>query len=224
MKISVRYGFAFLCMPKCASTSIETAIGPLCDISFTGHPRLKHINARAYAEVVRPLLRHLFPGRDIETFCLVRNPFEWIESWYRYRSRKALRNPSHRDHRNYTGEVTYEQFIEAYIAPGKRPPYAMIRRQQDFVSLENGRVGIDRFFPMERMDRVAAFLSERTGRKIGIRKLNVSPLKRRPPVLGAALRMALRDYLSSDLELYETALQRGEAFKEDFSGRLFDGV
>ena len=44
MQLSTKYGYAFLCMPKCASTSIEAAISKYSSISFGKNPLLTLIS------------------------------------------------------------------------------------------------------------------------------------------------------------------------------------
>ena len=148
MQISTKYGFAFLCMPKCASTSIESAIKEFCDIDHSVLGKKKHLKAQEFMDSV--LVAHQKPltAARIESFCLMRNPMEWIASWYRYRSRDVLKNPNHKDHNRYTGNINYERFIEEYISEGKRNPYAKINTQFNFLNLNNGKIGVDYIIPM----------------------------------------------------------------------------
>ncbi len=220
MRISTRFGFAFLCTPKCASTSIEAAINDYCNISFLGHNKLKHINARTYTEKVIPLHKHLFPSLNVESFCLIREPLEWIQSWYRYRSRAALQNPNHRNHRNYTGNISYDEFVESYIADGTRPPFASIRTQYDFIRLDNGDIGVDHIMPLDRMDLVADFILEKTGSRIKLPHKNVSPHKKSELTLDKGLVEKLRKHLRNDIALYSLVKKHG-TFNRVLHGKEF---
>lgn len=209
MQLSTQFGFAFLCTPKCASTSIEKAIKNLCGVQFSGHRKLKHLNARTYAEKVRPIHQQLLPSIAIESFCLIRDPLDWMQSWYRYRSRRTLKNPNHPSHKHYTGNISYSEFIESYMAEGNRRPYAKIRTQYDFVRLDNGTVGVDHIFPMDRMDLVIDFIEAKTSRKIALPRLNRSPKKRSALTLDEKLEKQLCDYLANDIALYNLAKEQG---------------
>ena len=168
MKISTKHGFAFLCTPKCASTAIEEAIDELCNISYVGSPRLRHINAHTYVEHILPAHQALMPSVEIESVCMIRDPFKWIQSLYRYRSREALKNPDHPNHSRYTGNITYSEFIDAYTSEGRRPADGQVRTQFGFMCLEDGTIGVDRIFPFERLDLFWSWLLEKTGVEISI--------------------------------------------------------
>ena len=77
MMVSVQHGIAFLCVPKCASTSIEAALEPYADIRLAGHPSIKHLRAVDYRRYVLPVIRKA-GGPDPETFCLMREPLEGV--------------------------------------------------------------------------------------------------------------------------------------------------
>ncbi len=41
MRVSIKYGFTFLCMPKCASTSIEKVLTPYSELIMKNNSILK---------------------------------------------------------------------------------------------------------------------------------------------------------------------------------------
>lgn len=206
MHISFKHGFAFLCVPKTASTSIESAIKGDCDIIFSGHPKVKHIDAQAYSSNIRPLLPH---AKRIESFCLIRSPLEWLESWYRYRSRKELMVPKHPDHKNYTGHLSYNEFVTAYLSEAKpRPSFAWLKSQYSFIHLRNGAVGVDRIFCMDRLDLVSEYLSHKIGRDVFIDFENRSP--KRISVLDQTIKKKLQEHLAKDIALFKAVRKNGE--------------
>jgi hypothetical protein len=207
MQMSTDHGFAFLCMPKCASTSIERAINPLCNIIFSGHPGIKHINARNFSKSILAVHRELVPGRKVESFCLMREPLAWIESWYRYRSRNELKNPNNPNHKHYTGNISYSEFIEEFITQGKRKPFANLNSQYEFLRSESGQAGVDYIFPMDQLDLVVDFLFEKTGQKLDIPLENISPKKRM--ILESDLEDKLRVYFQKDLLIYDFIKKHG---------------
>ena len=219
MQMSTRYGFAFLCMPKCASTSIEAAIKKFCNINFSGHPTIKHINAQVFSESILAAHQKLVPSSNIESFCLIREPLEWIESWYRFRTRDQLKDPRHPNHKNYTGNISYNDFIKEYISEGKRKSFANLRTQYKFLSLNNGQIGVDHIIPMDRLDLVTNLLSEKLEQKIKIRKKNVSP--RVPVPLERGIEEKLRQYLAKDIAVYEFVMNHEKFNKALHSDKLF---
>lgn len=205
MQLSTQYGFAFLCMPKCASTSIEEAISSYCSINFSVHPALKHINAKNFRKYVLSYHNLLIPDKKIETFCLIREPVDWVYSWYRFRTRDDLKNPAHPNHNNYTGNISFAQFINDLVDK-KDVPYVNIGSQSQFIKLDNGSIGIDNIFPIERMDLVRNFLSKKIGKEINIPVRNVAP-KIDFNVSQSDL-YKLKEIYISDIDLYNNICKR----------------
>lgn len=176
MLLSLKYKFAFLCVPKCGSTSVERALKPYMDIHLAGHPSLKHVSATKFHKHIRPLLRKADPERELETFCIIRDPVDWLRSWYQYRSRRQLANVSHPQHKHYTGDLTFQAFAEAYLSP-LQPEFAKLGSQYCFVSLADGSVGIDRIFRLDQMDSLGSYLTCKIGSTINIPKANRSSVR-----------------------------------------------
>lgn len=187
----------------------------VCNVDFSGPGAIKHINARVFNKNILALHNRLMPAVAIESFCMMREPLGWIESWYRYQTRDALKDPAHFNHARYTGNISYDQFIEAFVeSSGKaRPEYARLTTQYDFVRLDNNEVGVDRIFPMERMDLVEDFLRQKTGKKISIPQENVSP--KQSCHLDPALLRRLEEYLAPDLVLFEQVRARGQYIRAE---------
>lgn len=200
MQMSTKYRMAFLCMPKCASTSIEAVCKRFCNIDFSGHGNVKHINARIFTENILEAHKRVLPSFKIESFCLVRDPFDWVQSWYRFRTRDEIKNPSDPNHKNYVGNISFDEFVEEFISSGKRQPYANLGTQYDFVRLKNGKVGVDRIFPMTRLDLVAEYMSEKLDRRIELPAKNVSP--RLELEIESSRKERLMEFLVKDSSIY----------------------
>lgn len=218
MQMSVKYRFAFLCNPKCGSTSVEKAIAPFCDTGFSGHPSLKHLNATKYKAHIRPLLHKVILQGEIETFCIMREPVERLYSWYQYQARRVLRKSSHRAHQRYTGNISFEKFVEGFLST-PQPDYAKIGMQTNFIRLPNGEIGVDRIFRLDQMDAVGKFLSDKIGQQIVIEHRNKSSGKPQskkalkalakkggsePMAITDSLLARLKEHLSADYELYNS--------------------
>ena len=67
-----------------------------------------------------------FQAHDVVS--VMREPIDWLGSWYRYRTRDARKDPAHRNSANYTGNVRFEEFVRAVILPRhEKPKRAMIK-------------------------------------------------------------------------------------------------
>ncbi|SJK83789.1 sulfotransferase family 2 domain-containing protein [Halomonas elongata] len=201
MMVSLQKKIAFLSMPKCASTSIEKALMPYSQIIFTGNPKIKHMNYRGYVKKVEPII--ISAGvNDVTTFCLFREPLEWLQSWYRYRARKALADPKAPRHRNYTGDVSFQEFVLAYIN-NHDVSWNKVGRQSRFVSDKEGRVAVDKVFRLDKQKPLYDFLQERIGMNLEIPQKNISPHELDYTLDDSVKREAM-DFLSEEYEIYET--------------------
>lgn len=201
MLISLKKRIVFLSMPKCASTSIESALFPYSDLILTGHPGIKHINIDGYYRKVKPLV-DISGKKNLETFCLFREPLEWLQSWYRYRSRPALADPKKPNHKNYTGNITFQDFIISYIS-GQNDNFSRVGRQSRFVSFKSGVVGVDRIFKMDDKESLNKFLEKRIGKRIEIPKKNSSPSGVQYQLDKSIKKQAI-EFLSDEYEIFES--------------------
>jgi hypothetical protein len=104
MLIGVRKRFIFIASSKTASTSIEHALSNHAEIHRPGNSERKHVPWKK----VRNQYSFLFnlPEYSPETFFrfgVVREPVEWILSWYNYRRGNRIHSPLPND-------MTFEQF------------------------------------------------------------------------------------------------------------------
>ncbi|CAA0120693.1 Uncharacterised protein [BD1-7 clade bacterium] len=217
MLLNSRHNIAFLCNPKCASTSIEAALDDHCDVRMSKYPSIKHMNARVFHESFLPMYQQLIPNSQIETVCLMRDPIDWLFSWYRYRSRPALASIEHPRHRNYTGNIDFNQFIEAYLLVDdldggssdekKAPAYAQVGSQYNFIKDSNNDIGIDRIYPLERTDLLVRYLQKKLQTRLTLEKLNQSPTRNLR--LAPSLKHDLQEHLKADFRLYEQVMFEG---------------
>lgn len=201
MLLSSKHGFAFLCMPKCASTSIEIALRNHCTVRITGQPNLKHMDARTFHRYIGSMHKELLPSVDIEVVCVMREPLEWLHSWYRYRTREELKNPAHPNRSNYTGDLDFDEFLKAYMSK-ERPPFADVGSQRQFVELEDGSLGVDRIFRIDNMEGFKSYFEEKVGEEINIPIENVSPSMDMD--LGRFREWRIKRYLSREYEIYDS--------------------
>ena len=105
MLISKRPPIVFFAVPKTASVSIETAFAPHFDMVMSKHPSLKHMKVRIYeASPANFVTRRV--AKSPVRIAVMRKPFDWILSWYRYRAR-----PENDGAENSSKGVSVDEFI-----------------------------------------------------------------------------------------------------------------
>jgi len=173
VQVSLEHRFVFLCTPKCASCSIEAMLRPYVDMDLKGAPSVRHTNVRQFRRHLKPFLVAVAPDTVFETVALIREPVSWLYSWYRFRARNALRA---KKHIHCTSHVTFSEFVEAYLA-NQQPAFARVGSQSEFLTDEDGNLGIDHLFAYENAQALVTFFSERLGRRLALRSINVSPAR-----------------------------------------------
>ena len=198
--ISVRKRFVFLSMPKAASTSVETALAPHCDI-VASYP-VKHMTFRGFDRYYEPMLRRKcgLERSEYEVVCLFREPISWLNSWYRYRSRERRRV---RKRNKFTGELSFSDFLEAYLQD--RPPaFAKVGDPARFVSTRKGKIGVDRIFKYEDLEAFRTYVSGKLKSEIEFPNANVSPQQAVEYDVPAELRDRVREKLAAAFRIYES--------------------
>jgi hypothetical protein len=157
---------AFLATPKTGSTAIEMALGSLAAVVVQRPPVLKHTTVRRYHRFVGPYLSTA-SGADFTVCALIREPRDWLGSWYRFRQRDDV------EPRKCTIGISFDAFVRAWCEDDQ-PDYAAVGAQAQFLRARNGQ-GVDHLFAYDRIDRFVDFLEERLGCEIVLPRVNVSP-------------------------------------------------
>lgn len=182
----------YLATPKTGSMAIEAALGPLASVVIQRPPVLKHTNVRRYRQSFAPFIEQA-AGEGFTVVAMMREPIDWLGSWYRDRQRDGHPTPE-----TSTRGIGFDEFVEAYLATNQ-PPYANVGRQSAFLAPEGGR-GADRVFSYERIDGFVDFLEDRLDCEIILPRLNVSPPG--SVALGGETEARLRSALADDFALH----------------------
>jgi len=197
MLVLAKERLVYLAVPKTASTSIEKALGGRASIVLRDPPGLKHTPARRWRRIVRALLPDV-DVNEFETVALIREPIDWLGSWFRYRQRPYLDG-----HENSTAGMSFNTFVEAYLTETPPPP-ARIGAQARFLSNQKGELAVHHLFAYERMSDLFAFLENRIGKRLEVGHFNASP--RAELSLDPALEQRLRREREADFALHRAAL------------------
>lgn len=195
MLISLSKNLTFLAMPKAASTSIEMALFPHCDIAFINNPRVKHIRYRRYKRFILPYIDQSGFG-PLETTCLFREPIDWLFSWYRYRARDKIKSKP-----QSTANMSFDDFTSRYMAEVE--VISDIGRTSLFVADQDGNPAVDHIYRYESLPAYGKFLEERFDAKFNFEHLNKSPI--REFSLSTKLKTQLEEFLAPEYEIYESA-------------------
>lgn len=194
MLILWREKLALLAVPKTGSTAIEEALLPYAAISYSRPPMVKHMTLTRFNRFMRPYL-DVVGLAEVQTFAIMREPLDWLGSWYRYRQREGLRNTA-----KSTANLTFDEFVTAYMTQKNRPDYAEVGSQARFLSAGAKGKPIDYLFRYEDIGQAVQFLSDKIGQPLELPQVNVSP--RQELDLAPQIEQKFRDQFADDFALY----------------------
>ncbi|MEM9388333.1 MAG: sulfotransferase family 2 domain-containing protein [Pseudomonadota bacterium] len=112
MRFAGQHPFIFVANTKAASTSIEQSrLSAIADIRVTVAAVGKHMPLESV------LSRFAFvweqrPFEDFLSFAVMRDPLDWVSSWYRFHSRPELAAPGARGQEQHAGGLTFDEYWE----------------------------------------------------------------------------------------------------------------
>lgn len=189
----------FLATPKTGTTAIEAALESLAAESIPRPPPLKHTSVQRYHRFLNAYLEDA-AGGPFTVVALIREPRDWLGSWYRYRQRDGVGNP-----KKSTKGISFDDFVQAYCTEN-RPEFANVGSQARFLKASDGK-WVDHLFRYEDIGAFVHFLEEKLNCEISLPRLNVSPPG--SLALSAKTENLLHRFAEKDFEMYRT-LQPGE--------------
>jgi len=185
---------AFLATPKTGSTSIEVALGSLASLVIQRPPVLKHTTVHRYHRFLGPYLAAA-SGHEFTVCAMIREPRDWLGSWYRFRSRPDQTEPG-----KSTAAKSFDEFVRAWCTD-PQPEFAAVGSQARFLKARGG-MGVNHLFAYDRIDLFVDFLEERLGCEIVLPRVNVSP--KGSTELDPATERLLRATATDDFALYSS--------------------
>jgi Sulfotransferase family len=156
----------FLATPKTASTAIEQALESLATVVLRRPSALKHTDVRHYQTHLAPYLSAV-SGTSFSVAALMREPRDWLGSWFRYRQRED------EPEETSTRGLTFEDFVRAHCR--KAPPaFADVGSQAAFLT-SSDLTPVDYTFRYEQLADFVHFLEDRLDCEIHLPHLVVSP-------------------------------------------------
>lgn len=185
----------FLSTPKTGSTSIETALESLAHVAIRRPPELKHVSGPRYQRHLAPLLE-MAGGERFTTVALMRDPVDWLGSWWRYRQRDDIR-----DLPRSTSGLSFEDAARDYLS-GHPGASMNVGSQARFLGVKEGVAAVDKVFRYEDIGTFVHFLEDRLGGEIILPRLNVSP--KGDMHLSPSTDARLRDRFAPDYAFYRS--------------------
>lgn len=189
---------AFLAVPKTGTTALEQALRPRADIAFS--KQRKHITAQRFHNQIAPFLKKAFdlvPDR----LAVMRDPEDQIRSWYKYRSRDRLE-----DRDAATDGLSFNDFVRDMLRDDP-PPHARLGSQFRFLTSARKELLVHHLFAYEEQPQLLAFLEDRFGAPVELKRRNVSPPADAP--LDPDLRAKLRAARVREFDLYDRLRDAG---------------
>lgn len=183
-----------LSVPKTGSTAYEAALAPHAALTVSAPPELKHAPVFRYNRFFRPMIER-FCDAPFDIAAVMREPIDWLGSWYRYRQR-----PQMHGHANSTQDVSFDEFVQAYCT-GDPPAFARVGSQRKFLEPQRNGTRVTHLFRYEDQAGLRRFLETRLGQEVTPARINASPVL--PLSLSARTEAQLRRRYAQDFALWD---------------------
>ncbi|MEO0772611.1 MAG: gamma-glutamyl kinase [Pseudomonadota bacterium] len=190
----------FLAVPKTGTTAYAEALEPLATMVVRDPPELKHAPVYRYNRFFRPMFEK-FVGDDLTVLAVMREPIDWLGSWYRYRKRPFLDGQ-----RTSTKDISFDAFVDAYCK-GDTPPFANVGNQARFLRPHQNGTHVTHVFRYDDQDGLRGFLEARLETTIKTAQVNASPPENLD--LSEDTEAKLRRKFALDFEVYDSICAGG---------------
>lgn len=211
MLISFKKRFIFIANPKAASTSVERLLKTEAEIAIIRLAYGKHMPYKAIEKQFKFIFNKSgIPANAYFRFGIIRDPLDWVVSWYNYRTRDLLRQ---KNHPNSCYGISFEEFGKHLMSKGDRPKFAKVGFQNQMFKDAHNKLGVDYLIPLPRLAEDLHVICNALGIKripeSKIIKTNVSPKLLSANDVSPTLATSLRDHFSVDAELFKKSIENG---------------
>ena len=168
MMVFSSHKLVFLSVPKTGTTAWQAALAPHASMIVRGPPELKHAPVFRYNRFFRPAIEK-FIGADLHVIAVMRDPVDWLGSWYRYRRRPVLSGKP-----TSTEGMSFDDFVRAYLQRDQ-PPYANVGSQSKFLERQRNGTAATHVFRYDDPAALTSYLETRLGARVATEWLNASP-------------------------------------------------
>lgn len=200
-----------LSQQKTGTSALIHALSSRADMFIQEPSALRHMKYAEFCNFICPMFqKKVGVGREaFQVVSVMREPIDWIGSWYRFRARHELADSAHPQHSEYTGAMSFDQFamdVCRHVRP--TPRHVAISTPLGVATSPDGLLAVDRLFPYENLSGFHALIEKATGKPVTTIPVNVSPtieLK-----LSEEPRLALQTYFQNEIELHASLKANGE--------------
>ncbi len=200
MLVFSKHKLVFLSVPKTGTTAWQAALAPFASMIVTDPPELKHAPVFRYNRFFRPALEK-FIGADLHVIAVMRDPIDWLGSWYRYRQRPFLEGKP-----TSTAGISFDAFAQDYLK-GKQPRHANVGSQSKFLEPQRNGTAATHLFRYEDQPALERYLEGRMGTAVKATRINTSPAA--PLSLSDETEARLRRKYAPDFRLYDSIGEHG---------------
>ncbi|MEM9349128.1 MAG: sulfotransferase family 2 domain-containing protein [Pseudomonadota bacterium] len=183
-------------VPRTGSTSLHKALRPFADIEFSNPPGKKHMTVRRFENWSKDQGQIASYSRA----AVIREPLARISSWYRYRRRPELKGKE-----NSAEHLTFDAFVEASLGQDV-PAVANIGNQHRFLTGEDGKLGVQELFCIEKREVMIAYFESLFG-PLTLPHRNAAPEEELS--LDPALERRLREARAEEFTLFSRVQPTG---------------
>lgn len=195
MLISVEKRFVFVANTKTASTSIEHTLMPHSDIFRGGTPERKHIPMRKILNVYGFLFDQPdYRPESFFRFGVMRDPLDWIGSWFRFRKGNNVESP-------LPADMSFEEFWAAKDWNIMRAGGRKHLQRQMFCAGPD-QVLVDVIIPYHRLGEMFGEICDVLKITSPLARKNVSRLNDKGTIPDA-LKDEMRAFYARDYELFD---------------------
>lgn len=121
MIVSKKYNFAFIEVPKTASSSIRSVLERFDDYD---HGLSKHASARAIRQKMGPR-----DWKALTSFGVIRSPHDWMRSWYKFWRGGSISGRFDEGDPNFLEDISFDEFVRRVVDRGDDDKFKNIRSQ-----------------------------------------------------------------------------------------------
>lgn len=195
MMVFFKARLTLLSVPKTGTTALQAALRPQADLVIADPPELKHAPVYRYNRWIRPMFEKVC-DTELEVVAVMREPLDWLGSWYRFRQRPHLDGKE-----TSTKGISFDDFVRSYCK-GDRPAFANVGSQAKFLAAQPNGCKVDHLFRYEDLNRLHRFLEDRLQTTVHTEQKNVSP--KMELTLTEKTEAVLRRKCAEEFTLYES--------------------
>lgn len=194
MLVFMKEKLVILAVPKTGTTALSEALSTQADIVVNNPPELKHAPVFRYNRFFRPMFEKACGVEDLDIMAVMREPVDWLGSWYRYRRRDFMKGKP-----NATHDISFDEFVLEYCKEDRRG-FANVGSQAKFLEPRPNGTQVTHLFRYEDQGSIKAFLEERLNVSLDLPQSNVSP--KMDLQLSSDVLKTLREQRAEEFDLY----------------------